>query len=311
MKAKGYSVYHFIAVCIVAVWGLTFISTKVLINNGLTPQEIFLLRFLMAYAGIWFLSPRKWFADSWRDELWLLAGGVTGGSLYFLTENTALGVTQTTNVAFIVCTTPLVTTLLSLWICRKEKPARSLLLGSVLALAGVALVVMNGRFVLKLSPLGDFLSLLASFSWAFYSLIMNKMNGRYPTVFVTRKIFFYGVLTILPAFILQPWQFPLEGFLRANGLDKDFKMNIEADLWYLSGDSGEPVFYTRKRWENQEVTIETTTGGVMRPGYEYVVNITFNNESIILQGLQKGWEDGGVHYLPIRPGQGGASGEQP
>lgn len=214
MKAKGYSVYHFIAVCIVAVWGLTFISTKVLINNGLTPQEIFLLRFLMAYAGIWFLSPRKWFADSWRDELWLLAGGVTGGSLYFLTENTALGVTQTTNVAFIVCTTPLVTTLLSLWICRKEKPARNLLLGSVLALAGVALVVMNGRFVLKLSPLGDFLSLLASFSWAFYSLIMNKMNGRYPTVFVTRKIFFYGVLTILPAFILQPWQFPLEGFLR-------------------------------------------------------------------------------------------------
>ena len=88
-------------------------------------------------------------------------------------------------------------------------------------------------------------------------------------------------------------------------------MNIEADLWYLSGDSGEPTFYTRKRWENQEVTIETTTGGVMRPGYEYVVNITFNNESIILQGLQKGWEDGGVHYLPIRPGQEGASGEQP
>ena len=30
------------------------------------------------------------------------------------------------------------------------------------------------------------------------------MTGRYPTVFITRKIFFYGVLTILPAFLLQP-----------------------------------------------------------------------------------------------------------
>ena len=30
------------------------------------------------------------------------------------------------------------------------------------------------------------------------------MTGRYPTVFITRKIFFYGVLTILPAFLLHP-----------------------------------------------------------------------------------------------------------
>ena len=32
------------------------------------------------------------------------------------------------------------------------------------------------------------------------------MTGHYPTVFITRKIFFYGVLTILPAFLLQPLQ---------------------------------------------------------------------------------------------------------
>lgn len=34
----------------------------------------------------------------------------------------------------------------------------------------------------------------------FYSLVIKRMTGRYPTVFITRKIFFYGVLTILPAF---------------------------------------------------------------------------------------------------------------
>lgn len=207
---KNY-IYHLIAILTVGIWGLTFISTKVLIEHGLSPQDIFLLRFLMAYLGIWFISPRKLFADNWKDELWLLWGGVTGGSFYFFTENTALEITLATNVAFIVCTAPLLTTILSLLIYKKEKATAGLVGGSLLALAGVALVVYNGHFILKISPLGDFLTLLAAFSWAFYSLIMKKMSGRYRTTFITRKIFFYGILTILPAFILHPWQFSLSG----------------------------------------------------------------------------------------------------
>ena len=207
---KNY-IYHLIAILTVGIWGLTFISTKVLIEHGLSPQEIFLLRFLMAYLGIWFISPRKLFADNWKDELWLLWGGVTGGSFYFFTENTALEITLATNVAFIVCTAPLLTTILSLLIYKKEKATAGLVGGSLLALVGVALVVYIGHFILKISPLGDFLTLLAAFSWAFYSLIMKKMSGRYRTTFITRKIFFYGILTILPAFILHPWQFSLSG----------------------------------------------------------------------------------------------------
>ena len=207
---KNY-IYHLIAILTVGIWGLTFISTKVLIEHGLSPQEIFLLRFLMAYLGIWFISPRKLFADNWKDELWLLWGGVTGGSFYFFTENTALEITLATNVAFIVCTAPLLTTILSLLIYKKEKASAGLVGGSLLALVGEALVVYNGHFILKNSQHGDILPHLAAFSWAFYSLIMKKMSGRYRTTFITRKIFFYGILTILPAFILHPWQFSLSG----------------------------------------------------------------------------------------------------
>lgn len=213
MNSKKNYTYHLIAICTVAIWGLTFISTKVLIGHGLSPQEIFLLRFLIAYLGIWFISPRKLFADNWKDEFWLFLGGITGGSFYFLTENTALEITLATNVAFIVCTTPLLTTILSLLIYKKERATRGLIGGSLLALVGVALVVYNGSFVLKISPLGDFLTLLAAFSWAFYSLIMRKMADRYSTTFITRKIFFYGVLTILPAFLVRPWQFDIEKLL--------------------------------------------------------------------------------------------------
>ena len=206
--------YHLIAILTVSIWGLTFIATKVLIGYGLTPQEIFFYRFLIAYAGIWIISPKRLFANRWKDEFWLMAGGIFGGSLYFFTENTALGITQASNVSFLICTAPLLTTILSLLFYKSEKATKGLIGGSLLALAGVGLVVFNGSVILKISPVGDLLTLLAALSWAFYSLIIRKMTGRYPTVFITRKIFFYGVLTILPAFLLHPLQPNLDVLLK-------------------------------------------------------------------------------------------------
>lgn len=113
--------YHLIAILVVTIWGLTFISTKVLINHGLTPQEIFFYRFLIAYLGVWFISPKRLFCSSRKEELWLMAGGLFGGSLCFFTENTALGITHAPNVTFIICTAPLLTTILSLLFYKSEK----------------------------------------------------------------------------------------------------------------------------------------------------------------------------------------------
>lgn len=211
---RGTSKYHLLAILTVAIWGTTFISTKVLIENGLSPQEIFLLRFIIAYIGIWFISPHKLLANSWKDEIWFLLSGFTGGTLYFLTENTALSLTQTTNVAFIICTTPLLTTGLSMLLYRQEKAGKELLAGSVIALIGVGILIFNGSFVLRLSPLGDILTLCAGISWAVYSLIIRKLSGKYSSVFITRKVFFYGIITVLPVFIVQPFNFSLAGLMQ-------------------------------------------------------------------------------------------------
>ena len=230
MNAMKNYTYHLVAVLTVGIWGLTFISTKVLIGHGLSPQEIFLLRFLIAYMGIWLISPRKLFADNWKDEFWMFLGGMTGGSFYFFTENTALEITLATNVSFIVCTAPLLTTILSLWIYKKEKATRGLIGGSLLALVGVALVVYNGSFVLKISPLGDFLTLLAAFSWAFYSLIMRKMSNRYGITFITRKSFSWST-----SFNLSHYRSEIVdvGLYDANGKPVD----DVASKWFI----GEPI----------------------------------------------------------------------
>lgn len=200
--AKGY--YHLAGILVVAIWGTTFISTKVLIGNGLAPQEIFFYRFLIAYVGIWFVSRGRLFADSFKDEAMLALAGLFGGSLYFFTENTALGITQASNVSFLLCGTPVITTLLSKMFYRDEKISGRFAAGSLLALAGVAMVVFDGVTVLKVSPAGDLLTLAASFSWGFYSIVIRKLENRYSTAFITRKVFFYGLVTICPVFLFEP-----------------------------------------------------------------------------------------------------------
>ncbi len=196
--------YHFLAILTVTIWGATFVSTKILINNGLSPNEIFFYRFLIAYAGIWFVSPRRLFADNWRDELMMACAGLFGGSLYFLTENTALGITQASNVSFLLCGTPIVTTVLIKLFFKGEKIGRMVYIGSSVALAGVAMVVFDGATTLRISPLGDFLTLAAALSWGFYNIFIRKLESRYDTVLISRKVFFYGLVTILPTFIYNP-----------------------------------------------------------------------------------------------------------
>ena len=204
--------YHLLALAVVAVWGVTFVCTKVLIGAGMHPVAIFFIRFVLAYAGIWLYiwlsrqNGKLWFG--WKEELVFLILGVSGGSFYFLTENLALAYTQATNVAFLVCSAPLFTAIFTLVYKRYGKgrfvdglePIKlgwPLVGGTLLALSGMALVVFDGVH-LQLSARGDLLAIGAALCWAVYSLFMSQMTRDYGTVTATRKVFFYGLLTILP-----------------------------------------------------------------------------------------------------------------
>ncbi|MBP5629138.1 MAG: DMT family transporter [Bacteroidaceae bacterium] len=200
--------YHIIALVTIAVWGSTFVYTKLLLLSGLTAAQVFTLRFIIAYVLLlaWSLTRRNFrlFASSIKDELLMLALGITGGSLYFLSENTALNYTTTTNTSLIVCLCPLFAALLISLFYRSQRLRPMQVVGSFIAAAGVVVVVLNGHFVLHLSPLGDSLALIACLCWAFYSLLMISANQRYDVMFITRKVFFYGIVSIIPYFIFNP-----------------------------------------------------------------------------------------------------------
>lgn len=192
---------HLAAILVVAIWGSTFVSSKVLLNSGLLPADIFAIRFSIAYLCMAVISHRKLWADSLKDELVLMGLGLMGGSLYFLTENMALLYSTASNVSILVCSTPLLTALLLALFYKSERLSPLQALGSVVAFVGCILVILNGQLVLHLNPMGDVLALAAALTWAFYSLLMRRLMGRYPTDFITRKVFFYGVLTIIPYFV--------------------------------------------------------------------------------------------------------------
>ena len=222
-----------------AVWGTTFVWTKLLIINGLSPAQIFTLRFIIAYVlltgfSLW-RGRHKWLSDNWRDELTMMALGLTGGSMYFLTENESLRFTTATNTSLIVCSCPLFAMLIIALFYKSERFSRLQALGSLLALIGMAAVVLNGHFVLHLSPLGDTLAFSACICWALYTLLMKPVMGRYPAMFITRKVFFYGILTILPYYIFVPDMPSMDVLMRPKvALNLLFLGSVASMLCYLT-----------------------------------------------------------------------------
>lgn len=199
-------IYHGLALLTVIIWGTTFVSTKILIRTGLSPVEIFLYRFLLAYVCILTVSHSRLVAKNRKDEFFLFLAGICGGSLYFILENTALGITLASNVSLLICTAPVITAFLAA-LFYKESFRKKMLLGSAVALVGVGLVVFNGSIVLKINPAGDLLTLGAAVSWAFYCLILKRLGGSYPILFITRKVFFYGLLSLLIYCLFFPLEF--------------------------------------------------------------------------------------------------------
>lgn len=200
MKTKKHIVIlaHLAAIVAVIGWGSSFLSTKILMDDGgITPVEVYTYRFVTAYILLLAITFKKLLADSWRDELTFLVCGVCAGSLYFITENIALQNTTAGNVSLLSSVSPIFTALL-MAIFFHAKIKNGVILGSVIAFIGVACIIFADGSGLEINPTGDLLALCASLSWATYTIAVKRVLPLYSTLFITRKLFFYGVITSLP-----------------------------------------------------------------------------------------------------------------
>ena len=195
MKKKG--VYYLIAIIVIFIWSITFISTKILLNK-LNPAEIMFYRYIIAYISLILVYPKFHKSSGPKEEILFLLTGIFGGTLYFLSENYALKFSLASNVGLLVASAPLLTAMVAHILMKDEKVEKGWYIGALVALIGVALVVFNGQFILKLNPLGDFLAIFAAFSWAIYSILIKKIGNLYNGIYITRKVFFYSIITMIP-----------------------------------------------------------------------------------------------------------------
>ena len=202
--------YHVAAFAMILVWGISFLNTRVLLDAGLTPTEIFVARFTIAYLSLLVISRFKVRFTGWRDELLFVVCGVAGGSAYFIAENTALELTLISDVAVLVSIAPLTTALMGAIFYRDERITLLTGVGMVIAFVGSVMLALKDGLVWGDSVLGDLLAMLAALVWAFYSMALKRLNRTYTTLFITRKLFFYGILSALPLLALEDTQINMD-----------------------------------------------------------------------------------------------------
>ena len=190
---------HLLALFTVVVWGVTFVSTKVLLEV-LTPVEILCVRFVLGYLFLWVLWPRRLTRRLVaREELYFFFAGLTGICLYYLAENVALVFTRASNVGVIVCLSPFFTALLGKLTGSREPLGGWFFLGLALSLAGVGLICWGGEEGVEFNWKGDLLAATAGLIWAAYSILVKRITSLgLPALPVTRRIFFWGIICMIP-----------------------------------------------------------------------------------------------------------------
>lgn len=188
---------HLLAFFTCFLWGTTFIGTKVLLED-FEPLEILFIRFIISYLALWVMCPKVLRGVSRKEEFYCATAGLFGVTIYYLLENVALTYTYAANVSIIVSTAPLFTGIFVMLFIGGKKLKLPFYLGFLSAIAGIALISLGGQ-ELHLSPKGDVISVIAAIMWGFYSVAMEKISEtKHSMILVTRRIFFYGLLFMLP-----------------------------------------------------------------------------------------------------------------
>ncbi len=183
----------------ILVWGASFAVTRAAVRE-IPPMALAFLRFALAAAVLWPAARRTRIRIAATDRVAVFALGLFGVTFYFAFENFGLTRTTASHAALIVATIPLVTELAAAWRYRR-RPAAKVIAGLLPALAGVALIFGRGAGGASLE--GDLLMLGAVACWVGYTLVADRLTGRYPGPYLTWRIMAVGAVTLLPAALAE------------------------------------------------------------------------------------------------------------
>lgn len=178
--------YGFILFTVI-FWGLSFISTKVVLKE-MPPISIAFIRQIIAFAPLaaWTAINKSFEKMPLKDLAMLAVSSFFGIVLYFIFENNGLRLTTSSNASMISSSVPIFTLLAEIAIF-KAKANLKVILCILVSVTGVYLVIsINGRLDFSSSTFGGNLLMMGAMtSWVVYTIFSRGLGRRYSTMTIT------------------------------------------------------------------------------------------------------------------------------
>jgi drug/metabolite transporter (DMT)-like permease len=197
---------------VVILWGMSFTSTKIILNTGFPPLTIALLRFAIASAVMLAIlkARNKRLSIPRGDILPLGVSGLLGVTLYFFFENRGIKLTSASNASLIIATIPVFTVAAEMVFFGHRVPLYKI--GGIgLSIIGVFFLIHAGavqgglpgaagadRVVRSSDLTGSLLMLGACLSWVAYIMLSKRFSTELPRITLTTYQFLFGSLFLAP-----------------------------------------------------------------------------------------------------------------
>lgn len=168
----------------VVVWGISFIATKIALQD-VSPITVIWLRFALGVLvlGYVVLLRGQFKLPSLKDSLYFALLGFIGITYHQWLQSTGLVTAQASTTAWIVSTTPIFIAILG-WFILKESLNWFQIMGIGLASIGVLIVVSGGEVTAlrfdQLFESGNRLILISAPNWAIFSVLSRHGLKKYP-----------------------------------------------------------------------------------------------------------------------------------
>jgi drug/metabolite transporter (DMT)-like permease len=185
------------------LFGASVVAVRVAVQD-IPPLTLAILRFGQGGFLLLFLL-LVWARDllriGWSDVPYLLLLGAIFFTIFPVTFNISLRLTEASRGALMLATMPLWSVLLAR-AAKKERLSRRQMCGVLLTFAGVGMVLAERGLTFvgtRLSLAGDALMLVTALCGAVYGVLAKRMLTRYNAMTVTAYAMMFGTLLLVPA----------------------------------------------------------------------------------------------------------------
>jgi len=185
------------------LFGASVVAVRVAVRD-IPPFTLAILRFgqggflLLLLLLIW---TRDLLRIRWRDVPYLVLLGVIFFTIFPVTFNASLRLTEASRGALMLATMPLWSVLLAR-VAKRERLSTRQISGVLLTFAGVSVVLAERGLTFagtSLSLVGDVLMLVTAVCGAVYGVLAKRMLTRYKAMTVTAYTMMFGTLLLVPA----------------------------------------------------------------------------------------------------------------